>query len=70
MKLLKTVLFLGYSALQCPCSSVCSDTACQCRTVPKDHNRAFVKDVKAGEEIKKECCRKSRWEVTTCPKMC
>lgn len=30
----------------------------------------FVKDVKAGEEIKKECCRKSRWEVTTCPKMC
>lgn len=30
----------------------------------------FVKDVKAGEEIKKECCRKSRWGVTTCPKMC
>lgn len=30
----------------------------------------FVKDVKAGEEIKKECCWKSRWEVTTCPKMC
>ena len=30
----------------------------------------FVKDVKAGEESKKECCRKSRWEVTTCPKMC
>lgn len=43
MKLLKTVLFLGYSALQCPCSSVCSDTACECRTVPKDYHRAFCK---------------------------
>ena len=44
MKLLKNRTVLG-GTLHCsvPAHLFCSDTACECRTVPKDHNRAFCK---------------------------
>ena len=37
--------YCSWGTLHCsvPAHLFCSNTACQCRTVPKDHNRAFCK---------------------------